>query len=38
MEMIPSWLGPDVKDLMVNAGRLFADMGGYPLPKLPSQD
>lgn len=33
-ELIVEWLGEDVQELMQKAGELFAEMGGYPLPKL----
>lgn len=28
------WVGGDAVELMQNAGRLFAELGGYPLPRL----
>jgi hypothetical protein len=31
--MIPSWVGEDMYQLMVDAGKLFAELGGYPLPQ-----
>ena len=34
--LIPWWIGQDAADLMQNVGRMFEDMGGYPLPKLPA--
>lgn len=32
-EFTPEWVGEDVNAIMVKAGKLFADLGGYPLPK-----
>ncbi|EPE09365.1 short chain dehydrogenase [Ophiostoma piceae UAMH 11346] len=31
--LIEDWMGDDVKQLMGGAGKLFASLGGYPLPK-----
>lgn len=31
--MIPSWIGGDAYQLMADAGKLFKELGGYPLPK-----
>ncbi|KAI9928421.1 hypothetical protein ASPWEDRAFT_170580 [Aspergillus wentii DTO 134E9] len=33
-KLLPTWLGEDVSDFMSRAGRFFADIGGYVLPKL----
>lgn len=33
-ELLPTWLGEDVAELMSNAMKLLTKMGGYPLPKL----
>lgn len=29
---IPTWVGPQVAELMSKGGKLFDDLGGYPLP------
>ncbi|CAK7229567.1 hypothetical protein SBRCBS47491_007291 [Sporothrix bragantina] len=31
--LIKQWMGEDVTTLMAEAGKLFAKLGGYPLPK-----
>ncbi|KIH86426.1 short chain dehydrogenase/reductase [Sporothrix brasiliensis 5110] len=31
--LVGQWMGEDVTDLMARAGQLFAELGGYPLPK-----
>lgn len=32
--LLGQWLGNDVAQLMTSASTFFADLGGYPLPKL----
>lgn len=32
-EFTPLWVGEEVSLVMTRAGKLFADLGGYPLPK-----
>ncbi|CAM1508742.1 Fc.00g055900.m01.CDS01 [Cosmosporella sp. VM-42] len=32
--LLGKWLGDDVAQLMASASTFFADLGGYPLPKL----
>lgn len=34
--LLPSWLGEDVVHFMGRIGALLAEMGGFPLPKLPA--
>lgn len=34
--LVPDWLGEDVSEMMSKIGTLLVEMGGYPLPKLPS--
>lgn len=31
--MVPDWIGGDAYQLMVDAGKLFKELGGYPLPQ-----
>ena len=31
--LIKEWLGDDIALVMVECGKFFDDMGGYPLPK-----
>ncbi|ERT03346.1 short chain dehydrogenase/reductase [Sporothrix schenckii 1099-18] len=31
--LVGQWMGEDVTALMAGAGKLFAELGGYPLPK-----
>jgi len=30
--LAPSWIGNEIMDLMKQGGKLFEDLGGYPLP------
>jgi hypothetical protein len=34
-QMVQGWLGSDIVDLMAQGGKLFDDLGGYPLPPIP---
>lgn len=31
--LMPDWFGNDVADLLGSAGKLFAELGGFPLPR-----
>ncbi|OCL05069.1 NAD(P)-binding protein [Glonium stellatum] len=31
--LVPQWIGADMAQLMTEGGRLFDELGGYPLPK-----
>ncbi|KAF1993632.1 NAD(P)-binding protein [Amniculicola lignicola CBS 123094] len=36
-ELVGEWLGSDIAELMVEGGKFFDELGGYPLPKLRDQ-
>lgn len=31
--MIQSWMGPEIMNFIVKGGRLYDELGGYPLPQ-----